>query len=37
MIGNDTLNRDLHPQADRWAARVAERAAAVATRVRVPS
>ena len=25
VIGNDTLSRSLHPQADRWARRVAER------------
>ncbi len=29
VVGNDTLNRRLHPQADRWARRVAMAAAAV--------
>jgi uncharacterized NAD(P)/FAD-binding protein YdhS len=29
VIGNDTLSRTLHPQADRWARRVVERAASV--------
>ncbi len=30
VIGNDTLSRTLHPHADRWAARVAERCRATA-------
>jgi uncharacterized NAD(P)/FAD-binding protein YdhS len=43
VIGNDTLSRSLHPQADRWARRVAERcrddfvAAARAGRRRAPA
>jgi uncharacterized NAD(P)/FAD-binding protein YdhS len=38
VIGNDTLSRTLHPHADRWAARVAERCrAAAANRSREPA
>lgn len=35
VIGNDTLNRSLHPQADRWARRVVRRREAATARQRV--